>query len=56
MNTWREGEENGEGRGKGKSPREQERIKRAREQVNKRRRMGQAAIFIVGHSYLAVAR
>jgi hypothetical protein len=48
MSTWREGEENGEG-ARGQS-------KKTRDQESKRGRRGQAAPFIVGQDYLAVAR
>jgi hypothetical protein len=46
MNTWREGEGNREGKSK----------REARDQVSKRERRGQAAPFIVGQTYLAIAR
>ena len=51
MNMWREGEGNGEGR-----ERAQEGKREIREQENKRGRREQAAPFIVGQAYLAVAR
>jgi hypothetical protein len=52
MNTWRQGEGNRKGSGKGR-----EEPKRTREkQENKRERRGQAAPFIVGQAYLALAR
>ena len=50
MSMWKEGEGNGEGvTGQSGS-------KKARDQESKRGRRGQAAPFIVGQAYLAVAR
>ena len=49
MSSWREGE----GKGGGKSPRGKERSKR---EGRVRERSRQAATFIVGQAYLAIAR